>query len=172
MVDRGGVVRYHGAPDADYDDPAQRAGWLREALDDVLAGRSVARPTTPPAGCSIKWRLDLRWWAGCPSHGRAEQMVREVLDRTGRHDVRVRRVEVTTAEQAEALGFLGSPSFAVGGADLFPEPAAPPALTCRAYRLEDGRVSPLPSTEQLEARMRAALVRPWELPGWTDFRKQ
>jgi hypothetical protein len=45
-------------------------------------------------------------------------------------------------------------------------------MGCRIYSLEDGRVSPLPSPAQLEARLRDALVRPWELPGWVDFRQQ
>ena len=31
---------------------------------------------------------------------------------------------------------------------------APPALTCRIYRLPDGRVSPVPSREQLEEALR------------------
>lgn len=49
-------VRYHGAPDQDYDDPAGNALWLREALDDVLSGVELRRPETGPVGCSIKWR--------------------------------------------------------------------------------------------------------------------
>jgi peroxiredoxin len=55
VTDAGGVV-YSGAPDADYGDPSLNASWLREALDDVLAGRPVARAKTKPVGCSIKWR--------------------------------------------------------------------------------------------------------------------
>jgi peroxiredoxin len=55
VVDAEGVLRYHGAPDADHSDESLRAAWLREALDDVLAGRDVARPQTQPRGCSIKW---------------------------------------------------------------------------------------------------------------------
>src|ERR1700754_5040632 len=55
VTDASGVV-YRGAPDADHGDPSLNAAWLREALDDVLAGRSVARPETKPVGCSIKWR--------------------------------------------------------------------------------------------------------------------
>ncbi len=35
-----GRLRYRGAPDSDYDDRAQRAAWLREALDAVLGGAS------------------------------------------------------------------------------------------------------------------------------------
>jgi hypothetical protein len=55
VTDATGVV-YRGAPDADHNDPSLNAAWLREALDDVLAGRPVARPETTPVGCTIKWR--------------------------------------------------------------------------------------------------------------------
>ena len=55
VLDRTGTVVYHGAPDADHGDEAQNANWLRAALDDVLAGRPVARPETTPVGCTIKW---------------------------------------------------------------------------------------------------------------------
>jgi peroxiredoxin len=55
VTDASGVV-YRGAPDADHGDPALNASWLRDALEDVLAGRPVARAQTTPVGCSIKWR--------------------------------------------------------------------------------------------------------------------
>ena len=55
VTDASGVV-YRGAPDADHGDPSLNAAWLREALDDVLAERPVARAETTPVGCSIKWR--------------------------------------------------------------------------------------------------------------------
>jgi hypothetical protein len=56
VFDRDLVLRYRGAPDADYDDPSQGAAWLRSALDDVLAGREPARAETDPVGCTIKWK--------------------------------------------------------------------------------------------------------------------
>jgi peroxiredoxin len=56
VLDAEGVLRYRGAPDADYDDPAQDAAWLRAALDAVLEGRAPEPPQTQPVGCSIKWR--------------------------------------------------------------------------------------------------------------------
>jgi peroxiredoxin len=56
VLDSERRLRYRGAPDADYSDPSQRAAWLREALDDLLAGRDVRRPQTEPVGCSVKWR--------------------------------------------------------------------------------------------------------------------
>ncbi len=48
-------LRYEGAADADHQDPGQEAGWLREALDALLAGEE-APASTEPVGCSIKWR--------------------------------------------------------------------------------------------------------------------
>ena len=55
VVDREGTLVYHGAPDADHGDEGANASYLREALDDVLAGRPVARAETTPVGCSVKW---------------------------------------------------------------------------------------------------------------------
>ncbi len=56
VVDSSGVIRYEGAADSDHMNPAENAGWLREALDGVLAGDQPGRPVTDPVGCSIKWR--------------------------------------------------------------------------------------------------------------------
>jgi peroxiredoxin len=171
VLDRSGVVRYHGAPDADHDDPAQDARWVRDALGDVLAGRPVRRPSTSPAGCSTKWRVELLWWEGCPSHERALDLLTSTLAGLHRGDVAVVRREVTTDEEAARLRFGGSPTFQVGRRDLFPSTAAP-ALTCRTYHRPDGRISPLPDPAELAARLREALARPWDLPGWVDPRKE
>jgi peroxiredoxin len=55
VLDSEGRLAYRGAPDADHGEPALAAAWLRDALEDVLAGRDVAEPETEPVGCSIKW---------------------------------------------------------------------------------------------------------------------
>jgi peroxiredoxin len=171
VLDRQGVVRYHGAPDADHDDPAQNAHWIRDALDDILAGTAVRRPQTSPAGCSTKWRVELLWWQGCPSHERAFELLSSTLAELKRGDVAVVRREVITLDEAARLNFPGSPTFQVGRRDLFPVNAAS-ALNCRIYRTPDGRVSPLPDPTDLAARLREALARPWDLPGWVDPRKE
>lgn len=49
-------LRYHGAPDADYEDPSQEAAWLRAAIDDLLGGREVEMAESEPVGCTIKWK--------------------------------------------------------------------------------------------------------------------
>ena len=56
VIDGAGRLAYRGATDADYGDPALRAGWLRAALDAVLSGAPVGTPETKPIGCSIKWK--------------------------------------------------------------------------------------------------------------------
>jgi peroxiredoxin len=56
VLDADGRLAYRGAPDADHDDPAQGAAWLRGALDAVLDGRTPEPAETRPVGCSIKWR--------------------------------------------------------------------------------------------------------------------
>jgi peroxiredoxin len=56
LLDSDGRLRYRGAPDGDYEDPAERAVFLRDALDAVLAGRDPSPAQTTPIGCSIKWR--------------------------------------------------------------------------------------------------------------------
>jgi peroxiredoxin len=56
VVDGGGRLAYRRAPDADHGDESLDAGWLRAALDAVLAGEPAAEPLTEPVGCSVKWR--------------------------------------------------------------------------------------------------------------------
>jgi len=56
VLDAEHRLRYQGAPDPDYQEPAHNASWLREALDAVIAGEEPARPETDPVGCSVKWK--------------------------------------------------------------------------------------------------------------------
>jgi hypothetical protein len=92
-------------------------------------------------------KVELFWWDGCPSYPEARKLLEAVL--AGRAEIELR--EVRTDEEAEALGFPGSPTIRIDGRDVDPAGAsAPPALTCRIYYLPDGRISPVPSREQLE----------------------
>jgi len=59
VLDRKRVIRYRGRLDDNHKDPgAVEHRYLRDALDDVLAGRSPRVPLTPPYGCSIKWKAN------------------------------------------------------------------------------------------------------------------
>jgi hypothetical protein len=95
-------------------------------------------------------RVELLFWAGCPSHPRALADLRAALAESGRDPAGVSVREVRTQEEAAAEGFVGSPTIRVGGTDVVAPPEdEPPALTCRVYRRRDGRVSPVPDPEDL-----------------------
>ena len=95
-------------------------------------------------------RIDFLFWRDCPSHPEARELLREVLQERG-VDAEIVEREVLTQDEAEELAFPGSPTIRVDGRDVDPAGAASrPALTCRIYHLPDGRVSPVPSREQLE----------------------
>jgi hypothetical protein len=90
------------------------------------------------------------FWEGCPSHPEALALLEEVMAKHGISDPIDLR-EVHTHEEAVELAFPGSPTIRVDGVDIDPVGAqTAPSLSCRIYRLADGRVSPVPSREQLE----------------------
>ena len=94
--------------------------------------------------------IELLFWAGCPSHPEAEELLRDVLAERGL-DADIVLREVRTQDEAERLGFPGSPTIRIDGRDVDTRGAsARPALTCRIYHLPDGRSSPVPSRTQLE----------------------
>jgi hypothetical protein len=61
--------------------------------------------------------------------------------------VRVR--ELATDADAEREEFVGSPTIRVDGRDVQPPGEQPAGLTCRVYRLRDGRFSPLPDRQDV-----------------------
>ena len=94
--------------------------------------------------------VEFLYWEGCPSHDEARELLEEVLRERGL-DAKVEIRHVATREEAAELRFPGSPTIRIDGRDVDPAGAdQAPALNCRIYRLPDGRVSPIPSREQLE----------------------
>ena len=71
-----------------------------------------------------------------PERGLAELGVTHVV---------LRRELVDTVEEAERVGFLGSPTILIDGTDPFDAPGATPGLSCRLYRTDTGFASPRPS---------------------------
>jgi hypothetical protein len=96
-------------------------------------------------------RIQLFYWDGCPSYPEAEALVRAVVAELG-IDAELELIHVGSQEEAEALGFVGSPTIRVDGIDVDAEGAARsrPSLTCRIYVDAAGTVSPVPSRAQVE----------------------
>jgi hypothetical protein len=93
-------------------------------------------------------RVELLWWAGCPSHPEALRDLRRALADAGLDPEAVDVREITDEEQAQREAFPGSPTIRLDGVDAFPTDE-PVALTCRVYRLRDGRYSPTPDPDDL-----------------------
>jgi hypothetical protein len=99
-------------------------------------------------------KIEMLFWEGCPSHPEALELLQDVLRERGIEEP-IELREVFTLGDAVELGFPGSPTIRIDGRDVDPVGATdPPALTCRVYRLPDGRPSPVPSRQQLEEAVR------------------
>lgn len=107
------------------------------------------------AGRAEMLRVTFLYWEGCPSHEEALERVREAI-RLEDVQASVEVVRVDTEEDAQRWKFPGSPTILVEGEDVAPREGVPSRLTCRAYVLEDGRISPLPSVDQIRSALRRA----------------
>jgi hypothetical protein len=99
-------------------------------------------------------RVELLWWEGCPSHPETLEDLKRVLREEG-VEANVDLVEVETDEQARSERFPGSPTVRIDGEDVLPAADGEPfSLTCRVYRLRDGRMSATPDPEDLRDAIR------------------
>lgn len=97
------------------------------------------------------------YYEDCPSHESGLERLKQVMAENNiQADIEI--IKVGTDEQANDLKFIGSPTIRVDGVDIDPPPDdAPYNLTCRVYRLEDGRFSPLPSPEMIKRSLQQAI---------------
>jgi hypothetical protein len=101
-------------------------------------------------------RVELLWWAGCPSWEQAIELVREEMALAGLDPERLEVREVSSEEIAERQQFVGSPTIRIDGNDVQDPGDEPIGLTCRVYRLRDGRVSALPDRADVRDALRRA----------------
>ena len=134
----------------------ERGGFESGLLTRIVLyeRRHSASVVGKPEGLLV--HVSFLFYEDCPSHELALERLREVLVEEGiSTDVEV--VKVETEEQAQQLRFVGSPTILINGQDIDPPPPdSYYGLTCRAYRLEDGRISPLPSRGMIRRAIDAA----------------
>lgn len=94
--------------------------------------------------------VTLLYFEGCPNWKVADERLSVLSDEL---ELAVERRRVETPEEAEAVGFRGSPAILVEGRDVFATGDEPVGLACRIYQTPEGPQG-APTTEQL----RAALV--------------
>jgi hypothetical protein len=109
----------------------------------------TAKPTTAP-------EVELLWWAGCPSADEAIELVRAEMAAAGLDPGALVVREVGDHAAAERDRFVGSPTIRIAGRDLQDPTGEPVGLSCRVYRLRDGRVSALPDRADVSEALAAA----------------
>ena len=99
-------------------------------------------------------RVSFLYYEDCLSHELALERLREVMAEEG-IPAEMEVIKVETEEQARELRFVGSPTIRVDGQDIDLPTESRYALTCRIYRLEDGRISPLPAKDMIRRALRS-----------------
>ena len=94
--------------------------------------------------------IALLYFDDCPNWKIADERLAAIV--AERPDLTVTRHLVETLEEAERVGFHGSPSILVDGVDVFAEPDDGVGLSCRVYRTPDG-LEGAPTVEQLRAAL-------------------
>jgi hypothetical protein len=104
--------------------------------------------------------VELLWWEGCPSWPQALEDLRSALGELGLDPDGVAVREISSDQQAGTARFPGSPTIRVDGVDVQPPAEGEPqGLTCRVYRLRDGRISATPDPADVRDALRAAVER-------------
>lgn len=84
-------------------------------------------------------------------------MLREEVAAAGLDAEAIEVREVSTETDAAREEFVGSPTIRVDGRDVQPVPDEPIGLSCRVYRLADGRISPLPDRDEVRQTLLHAI---------------
>lgn len=91
--------------------------------------------------------VTVMYFDGCPSWRTAVERVHVAAGQAGVR-VQVATQAVETREDAERLGFTGSPTILIDGRDPFSRPGLVPALACRVYSTSGG-LAGSPTVDQL-----------------------
>lgn len=100
--------------------------------------------------------IEFLYFEDCPSHDQALARLQQVM-REENVESPITITKIETEDQALERQFIGSPTILINGQDIVPPvTGAYVGLTCRVYRLEDGRFSPLPSVLMIREAIRDA----------------
>ena len=82
-------------------------------------------------------KVELLVVPSCPNEAPAHEAYRRALLSLG-IEAEINTVVIDNYDQAQARGFLGSPSFFIDGSDLLPAAGATPGVACRVYNTPAG----------------------------------
>lgn len=103
--------------------------------------------------------MDVRllYFEGCPNWQETDRRLQEALVIAGAAGP-VQHVTVQTVEDAQRLGFYGSPTVLISGVDPFAGESAAVGLSCRMFQTPEG-LRGAPSVAQLVQVLRSSLRR-------------
>jgi len=78
-------------------------------------------------------QVELLVVAGCPHEAVAHAVLAQAAEQAGVVDVAFSVTLIDTENEAQARGFVGSPTFLLDGVDPFADPVAQTGLSCRLY---------------------------------------
>jgi hypothetical protein len=101
--------------------------------------------------------VEFLWFADCPNHVAAREMLRDVLRERGL-PVLSRDIDASDPATAERLRFPGSPTIRINGVDVMPGFSDPGDYTprCRVYHTASG-LRGVPERAWVEAAIDAAM---------------
>jgi hypothetical protein len=97
--------------------------------------------------------IDILYFKDCPHWKIADERLAAIA--AERSDITVTHHLVESVDEAERLGFHGSPSILIDGVDAFAEAAAGIGLSCRLYQTPEGPAG-APTVEQLRSAIAQA----------------
>ena len=97
--------------------------------------------------------VELLWFAGCPNHPAARELLLEVVAQLASDSV-IRDVDASDPAVAERVRFPGSPTIRIDGIDIEPGFRAADDYTprCRLFRTDRG-LARIPPREWIEAAL-------------------
>jgi hypothetical protein len=99
-------------------------------------------------------RIELLAVEDCPHLEQARRDLESVVG-GGIIETPIQLILVGSADDAEFLGFQGSPTIRINGDDVVPQPNLPVAFGCRIYRDAEGRAAGSPPIESIKAAVDA-----------------
>lgn len=112
-------------------------------LKDML-GEIKTSNTTEAAPLSDRVKIEFLYFPECPAHKQTLANLKAVLRETGRR-ADLSLIAVTSEQQAEKVGFQGSPSIRINGRDLDGRNDGH-SFACRVYRV-GGKLTAIPTKQ-------------------------
>ena len=103
-------------------------------------------------------QIEFLWFDDCPNHGRAEQVLRELMAERG-IEAEIENINVSDLTIGERVKFAGSPSIRIDGVDIEPDYVDSGDYTprCRLYATSEG-LRGLPEREWVAAALDRAMA--------------